>query len=110
MNYIKRKTGLFVVMSAVWLAGGAGVSAKSLTLYVSPDGLSDNSGSKKKPLASIADARDVIRKEISKGLKGDVTVWVRGDRACVDIGFVTHRTLGITTMATVKIPIGEEPL
>jgi hypothetical protein len=67
-------------MTTVLLAGLSSVSAKSMTLYVSPDGLSDNPGSKKKPLASIADARDLVRKEISKGLKGDVTVWVRGGR------------------------------
>ena len=50
MKYFKRKTGKLIVVATVLLAGLSSVSAKSMSLYGSPDGLSDNPGSKKKPM------------------------------------------------------------
>ena len=52
--------------------------AESATLHVSPSGDDSNPGSKEKPFATIARARDAVRGKIAAGLSGDVTVLIRG--------------------------------
>jgi len=46
--------------------------------YVAPDGRDTNPGTKKRPLATLARARDAVRERIAAGLKADVTVLIRG--------------------------------
>jgi len=46
--------------------------------FVAPHGDDNNQGSKEKPFASLARARDAVRRRIAAGLQGDVTVWLRG--------------------------------
>ena len=46
-------------------------------LYVSPTGSDENPGTRDKPLATLARARDAVR-AVKKRAAGDVAVWVRG--------------------------------
>ncbi|MCE5279556.1 MAG: right-handed parallel beta-helix repeat-containing protein [Planctomycetaceae bacterium] len=46
-------------------------------LFVSPQGNDSNPGTKSKPLATLAAARDAVRK-LKKPAKGDITVWIAG--------------------------------
>ena len=66
--------------AAAALHGSLASGASGAQFYVSPSGRDENPGHKGKPFASLARARGEVRKLIGKGLKGDVTVWVRGGR------------------------------
>lgn len=46
--------------------------------YVSPDGNDENPGTKQKPFATLAGARDAVRKKIAAGLNSNITVLLRG--------------------------------
>jgi hypothetical protein len=46
--------------------------------YVAPGGSDQSAGTVDKPFATLARARDAVRKTVAAGLKGDVTVLVRG--------------------------------
>jgi hypothetical protein len=47
-------------------------------LFVAPDGNDSNPGSVAAPLATLAKARNVVRRKVADGLKGDVLVLIRG--------------------------------
>ncbi len=64
--------------AAAALQGSLATGANGAQLYVSPSGRDDNPGRKGKPFATLARARDEVRKLVAKGLKSNVTVWVRG--------------------------------
>ena len=46
--------------------------------YVASGGSDDNAGTVDEPFATLARARDAVRKRIAAGLKGGVTVLIRG--------------------------------
>ncbi len=50
----------------------------SVDLYVAPEGDDTNLGTKEKPFATIAGARDAVRTKIAAGLRDTVTVYIRG--------------------------------
>jgi hypothetical protein len=54
-----------------------GTPATATDLYVAPGGDDANAGKQDKPLATIAKARDAVRKLIAAGLKSDVNVYLR---------------------------------
>ncbi len=68
-------TGLATVAAA---AGASAAAANSVEFYVAPGGTDENPGSKAKPFATLQRAKDEVRKLITKGLKANVTVWIRG--------------------------------
>lgn len=49
-------------------------SLHAADLYVSPNGSDANVGSKDKPFATVAKARDAVREKIAGGMKGDVVI------------------------------------
>jgi len=55
----------------------AGLAASAGEVYVSPDGNDSNPGTKEKPLATLARARDVVR-GLKQAETGPVTVYLRG--------------------------------
>jgi hypothetical protein len=75
-----------VVNRRSFLAGGVAAvcqharaaTVRSIELYVSPAGRDENSGQRDKPFATIARARDEVRKLIRDGLQQNVIVWIRG--------------------------------
>jgi hypothetical protein len=58
--------------------------AKSVELYVSPDGDDTAAGTIDAPFATITRARDKIRNLKTDGLKSDVTVYLRGGTYYID--------------------------
>ena len=54
------------------------VQVRATELYVSPDGNDANPGTQAKPLATVAAARDRVRRLIAGGLKENLTVLIRG--------------------------------
>ncbi|MEN6403805.1 MAG: PDZ domain-containing protein, partial [Armatimonadia bacterium] len=65
-----RRTLLALVIAIVWLTP---LLAVPLTLYVSPDGNDGFEGTKKRPLATLAGARDAVR---ASGMAGKTEVRV----------------------------------
>ncbi|MBN1345258.1 MAG: right-handed parallel beta-helix repeat-containing protein, partial [Phycisphaerae bacterium] len=53
------------------------VSAKA-DFTVAPNGNDGNPGTQDKPFASLARAKEAVRSLVAQGLKGDVTVLIRG--------------------------------
>ena len=56
----------------------AAASAAAADVFVAPGGVDSNAGTAQKPLATLARAREVVRKRIAAGLDADVTVWIGG--------------------------------
>ncbi len=112
MKLFKDNVTMLIVMAAALLLGLSTLSAKTTTLYVAADGAHDNSGSKKSPLGSIADARDLIREKIKEGLSGEVIVWVRGGRYEIEspIVFTCHDSGNNNLTITYKAWPGETPV
>lgn len=63
---------------AAALQGSRASGANGAEFYVAPSGRDDNPGNKSKPFATLQCARDEVRKLVAKGLKTNVTVWIRG--------------------------------
>jgi hypothetical protein len=53
-------------------------SAHAAEFYFATNGQDEDSGSRNKPFATLARARNEVRKLIAKGLMSDVTVWIGG--------------------------------
>ena len=53
-------------------------AADNATFYVATDGDDNNSGTKQKPFATLAGARDAVRELKKKKQDGDITVLIRG--------------------------------
>ncbi|MBT61935.1 MAG: hypothetical protein CML13_01820 [Puniceicoccaceae bacterium] len=52
--------------------------ASGSDLFVSPDGNDSNPGTRQQPLASLAGARDAVRKQVAAGGDSDLNVHIRG--------------------------------
>ena len=57
---------------------------QGLEFFIDTNGNDGNTGTKTQPFATLARARDEVRKLIAKGLESNVTVWVRGGIYPVD--------------------------
>ena len=71
----------FLTSSFVAAAGAQtprGAVANGAEVYVAPSGRDENPGNKIRPFATLQRARDEVRKLVAKGLKSNVTVWIRG--------------------------------
>jgi hypothetical protein len=66
---------LAVLITAAALMGGTAMAAD---FYVAPDGNDASPGTKEKPFATLARARDAVRQMKKAGLAKDVTVAIRG--------------------------------
>jgi hypothetical protein len=64
--------------AAAALKGVRASGANASEFYVAPIGRDGNPGHKGQPFATLQRARDEVRKLIAKGLKTNVTVWIRG--------------------------------
>ena len=64
-----------VVLWACWAVARA---APRASFHVSPAGSDAGAGTKARPFATLARARDAVRERIAAGLKADATVLVRG--------------------------------
>jgi hypothetical protein len=62
----------------------AGPSLTKADFYVAPGGSDTGSGSREKPFATIAKARDAARQIIAKGLEKGLAVCVRGGTYCLE--------------------------
>ncbi len=51
---------------------------RAANLVVAPDGRDDNPGTPDRPLASLAGARDAVRRTLASGTDGHITVLIRG--------------------------------
>lgn len=71
-----------ITTMSVWLfAAGSLLGADASTsgdFYVASGGSDDNAGTVDEPFATLARARDAVRKRIAAGLTGGVTVLIRG--------------------------------
>ncbi len=76
MNRRTFLTGSFAGAAALQEPRASGASAAEF--YITPIGRDQNPGNKAKPYATLQRARDEVRKLIAQGLKGNITVWVRG--------------------------------
>ena len=94
-----------VIGLAAWMAAGG-------ELYVAPDGNDRNPGTRANPLATLAGARDVVRKQIAAGLDGDVTVLLRGGRYRLrdTVVFTLADSPGASHTVTYRAADGEEPV
>jgi len=63
---------------AAVIAYGLVVPCAGADFFVAPDGDDSNPGTQEKPFATLVRARDAVRERIAAGLKGDVTVLIRG--------------------------------
>ena len=59
-------------------AASMAIAGEGTRLFVAPNGNDANPGTADKPLASLAAARDTVRKLVAAGLKADVTVQLAG--------------------------------
>jgi hypothetical protein len=64
---------LFAASSAMGLD-----TESAADFFVAPDGRDDDAGTVDAPFATLARARDAVRKKIAAGLQDDVTVMIRG--------------------------------
>lgn len=62
--------------SSYFTAGGA--TASGADFYVAPGGKNSNPGTSVAPFATLAKARDAVRKKVSAGLTDDILVLIRG--------------------------------
>jgi len=67
---------MVVLLFATVSLFGADMSTRG-DYYVAPGGSDDNAGTVNEPFATLARARDAVRKRIAAGLKADVTVLIR---------------------------------
>ncbi|MDP6523445.1 MAG: right-handed parallel beta-helix repeat-containing protein [Kiritimatiellia bacterium] len=72
--------GLYAGCCAVAVSAEIGMAR----FYVAQDGRNSNPGTAEKPFATPARARDAVRDEIASGLKGNVTVFLRGGTYFLD--------------------------
>jgi len=63
---------LFFAYALSWTA-----AASAVDFYVAPDGNDANPGTRDRPFATIARARDALRARIAEGLSADLTVLIR---------------------------------
>jgi hypothetical protein len=75
MRYIITTMSVFLVVASSLLGAETSTSGD---FYVAAGGSDDNAGTIDEPFATLARARDAVRKRIASGLKGDVTVLIRG--------------------------------
>jgi len=67
-------TSLLLLVAATFNA----VPADKADFYVAADGSDNNPGTLEAPLASLDAARSAVQAKIASGLKGDITVYLRG--------------------------------
>jgi len=67
----------FTVLLALCMSVCAGRRCPGSDCFVSVDGSDTNPGTKQQPFATVARARDAVRKRITSGLTSDVTVLIR---------------------------------
>ena len=76
---------LATAMAALTLAAGSGRTEEPMTapstqadFHVAPDGKDTNPGTADAPFATVATARDAVRRKIAAGLTKDILVLIRG--------------------------------
>ncbi|MBI3922636.1 MAG: right-handed parallel beta-helix repeat-containing protein, partial [Armatimonadetes bacterium] len=69
-----------VLFAACFSACVVGAPSAKPDSYVAPNGSDKNPGTKTKPFATLAKARDTLRRKVAAGLKSKMTVVVRGGR------------------------------
>ena len=81
-------------------------------LYVSPTGSDAGPGTRDKPFATLARARDAVRKRIAAGLKADVLVLLRGGtyRLTEPVAFGPADSPGKGRTGTYAALAGEKPV
>ena len=87
-------------------------AARATNFYVAIDGSDANAGTEEKPFATIARARDAVRKTIAQGLPQDVTVVIHGGtyRVTEPIVFGLEDSGTEKHSITYKAAAGEKPV
>jgi len=99
-------TGVIAIaLTAAWAAAGG-------ELFVAPGGDDSHPGTRAKPLATLARARDVVRKRIAAGLDENVTVILRGGtyRLTETVVFTLDDSPGPGHTVTYRAADGEAPV
>jgi hypothetical protein len=71
---MRRSSGIVALLSIASLE----LAAVAADFYVAPDGKDSNPGTAAAPLATLAEARDAVRRKVAAGLDHDIVVSVRG--------------------------------
>ena len=80
----KKKLLTVILMSLALLNLKSTHCQAATSYYVSPNGCDSNPGTIKKPFKSVHQAKSTVREQITKGQKGDITVYLRGGQYVLD--------------------------
>ena len=67
-----------LMTTALALSAAAAGAPRAVEIYIAPAGDDANPGTKQKPFATLARARDAVRQQKTENPKRDVTVFLRG--------------------------------